>query len=205
MPQIIKKIFDGPKLNRVIIYLTLSDVMILSGWGLVSPIFAIFWSEQIMGGSITLAGFAATVFLLVKSLGQIPVARFIDKKEGEKDDFWIMITGSLIIGVVAFLYIFASLPWHVIALQALYGAGAALAFPSWIAIFTRHIDKKQEGFQWSLYSTSTGLGAAAAASIGGIIASTLGYKPLFLIVAIFSFLGTLILAVITRPLMKKES
>lgn len=203
MSKIIKKIFDGTSINRVIIYLTLSDIIILSGWGLVSPILAIFWSKQIMGGSIALAGFATTVFLLVKSLGQIPISRFIDKTDGEKDDFWIMIFGSLIISLVAFLYIFASLPWHIIALQILHGIGGALAFPSWVAIFTRHIDKKQEGFQWSLYSTSTGLGAAAAASLGGILASVFGYQPLFLIVAIFSFLGTLILAVIARPLIKK--
>ena len=205
MSKIIKKIFDGGAINRVIVYLTLSDMIILSGWGLVSPILAIFWSKQIIGGSIELAGFAATTFLLIKSLGQIPIARFIDKTDGEKDDFWIMISGSLIISLAAFLYAFARFPWHVIGLQVLYGAGAALAFPSWIAIFTRHIDKKQEGFQWSLYSTSTGLGAAAAASVGGILASTIGYRPLFLIVGTFSLVGTLFLAGIENKLICKKS
>jgi len=48
--------------------------MMLSGWGLINPILAVFISEQVVGGGVELAGMAATVYFVVKSVVQIPVA-----------------------------------------------------------------------------------------------------------------------------------
>jgi DHA1 family quinolone resistance protein-like MFS transporter len=114
-----------------------------------------------------------------------------------------MIAGSLIITLSAFLYVFISLPWQVIAVQVLYGIGGALSYPSWLAIFTRHVDKGEEGFEWSLYFTTTDLGAALTAGLGGLMAATFGYKFLFVIVGILSFFGTVFLAGVTRELKKQ--
>ena len=68
------------KINRVIVCLILSDVFILSAFGLISPIFAIFVAEGISGGSIIAAGLASSVFWIVKSAAQIPLAMYIEKK-----------------------------------------------------------------------------------------------------------------------------
>lgn len=201
--QVFKRLFVGLKVNRVIEFLTLSDILMLSGWGLITPIIAVFFTEQIEGGSVALAGLASTAYFLVKSFIQIPVARFIDIRRGEWDDYWTMIAGSLIITLSAFLYVFISLPWQVIAVQVLYGIGGALSYPSWLAIFTRHVDKGEEGFEWSLYFTTTDLGAALTAGMGGLMAAAFGYKFLFVIVGILSLFGTVFLAGVTRELKKQ--
>jgi len=175
----------------------------MSGWGLITPIVAVFFTEQIKGGSVALAGLASTAYFLVKSILQIPVARFIDIRRGEWDDYRIMIAGSLIITLSAFLYVFITLPWQVIAVQVLYGIGGALSYPSWLAIFTRHVDRGKEGFEWSLYFTTTDLGAALTAGLGGLMAAAFGYKLLFVIVGVLSLFGTIFLAGITRELKKQ--
>ena len=190
-------------MNRVIEFLTLSDMLMLSGWGLITPIIAVFFTEQVEGGSVALAGLASTVYFLVKSFLQIPVARFIDSRRGEWDDYWIMIIGSLIISLSAFLYIFVKVPWQVVAVQVVYGIGGALSYPSWLAIFTRHIDKSEEGFEWSLYTTATDLGAALTAGLGGLMVSFFGYNLVFALVGIFSLGGTAFLAGVTRSLKKR--
>lgn len=203
MPDAIKNLFGGVKVSQVIQYLTLSDFMMISGWGLISPIIAVFFTDQIEGGSIALAGLASTTYFLVKSVVQIPVARFIDKERGEWDDWRVMVIGSLIVTFSAFAYIFARYPWHVIAIQFVYGIGGALTYPAWMAIFTRHVDRRQEGFEWSLYYTSTDVGAALTAAIGGLMAASFGYNLVFLLVGLASLVGTIFLAGITRKLKKR--
>ena len=55
-----------------------------------------------------------------------------------------MIIGSLLITLSAFLYIGVKYPWQVYAVQVIGGLGGALSYPSWLGIFTRHIDKQSE-------------------------------------------------------------
>lgn len=196
--------FVGVRINRVIEFLTFSDILMLSGWGLINPILAVFVTVQIKGGDVALAGFAMTVYFLVKSILQVPIARFVDSRPAERYDFWAMILGSLIISATAFLFIFASLPWHVIAIQALAGVGRAFSYPAWTAIFTRHIDKREEGLEWSLYYTATDLGAALTAGLGGVLAATFGYDLVFLIVGIASLAGTAFLTGVAHDLKKSK-
>lgn len=190
-------------INRVIRFLTISDILMLSGWGLVNPIFAVFVTDQIRGGNVEIAGLAITTFLLTKSLAQIPIAWMIDKKRGEVDDFWVMIAGSLIISLSAFFFIFAKTISHILLIQVISGFGAALSYPSWLAIFTRHVDYRKEGFEWSVYFTLTDLGGAVAAGLGGTIANYLGFQPLFLLVGLLSLLGTAFLFVSYKDLGRK--
>ena len=202
--QFFKRLFVGLKVNKVIEFLTLSDILMMSGWGLITPIIAVFFTEQVRGGSVALAGLASTVYFLTKSFMQIPVARFIDLRRGEWDDYWIMITGSLIISLSAFLYIFVRLPWHVVLVQMVYGLGGSLSYPSWLAIFTRHVDRKQEGFEWSLYYTTTDLGAALTAGLGGLLAANFGYQLVFIIVGVASLWGTAFLGIMAHDFKKRR-
>lgn len=186
-------LFKDVKVNPVIKFLTYSDILMMSGWGLISPILAVFITEQVPGGTLEIAGLASTIYFLIKSFLQVPVARYIDKNKGEDDDFYVMILGSIIITISALAFIFVSNVWQLYLVQILYGIGGALSYPSWLALFTRHIDKHEEGLEWSMYYTSTDLGAALAAGLGGFIASTFGYNWVFLCVGISSLLGTLFL------------
>src|SRR3989338_8309725 len=161
-------------INRVIRTLVLGDIAFFSAFGLISPIFAIFITGQVKGATIATAGFAATINLVVRAVLQMPIARYIDKHKGEKDDFLFMVAGYTLISIVPFAYLFVTLPIHLYIAQVILGIGGALTNPGWFAIFTRHIDKGKEGTEWTLENIGVGLAAAGAAAICGILAPRLG-------------------------------
>lgn len=192
------------RVNNLIKILTYSDVLILSGWGLVTPIFAIFITQQIQGGNLELVGLGQAIFLILKSTLQIPIARFIDRIKGEMDDLVIMAAGTIIISLVPFLYTGASKAVHVLLIQALHGFGSALVTPGWLAIFTRHIDHNLEAEEWSIYNSMIGLGAALAGALGGFLAEKFGFQSLFLVVGTICLAGTSFLYFVYLDLRRGE-
>lgn len=181
------------KINKIVRILILSDFLIFSATGFISPIFAIFITQQIKGGDVRIVGFAAAIYFITKSLLQIPIGIFLDKTEGERDDFYFLIFGTLLAASVPFVYVFSSLPWHIYLLQIVYGLGWACAVPPWGALFTRYIDKGKEAMEWSIESTSIGLGTGMAGALGGIIASKFGFQWLFFGVGIILLIAALVL------------
>ena len=188
-----KNYFILRKINSVIRILTISDVLIISGFGLVAPIFAVFITDSIKGGTLEVVGIASAIYLIAKSLGQIPVAIIIDKIRGEKDDFWAMLIGSAVFSIIPLFYLIITTPMQLYLVQFIYGLSTAVTLPAWMAIFTRHIDRKHEGVEWGVYQTLVDLGGAGAASLGGFLAYRFGFAPLFVLVSIASFIGTFFL------------
>ena len=176
-------------INKIIKVLTFSDLFLLTGFGFLSPIFAIFITERIQGGNAEVAGFSMAIYLITQSLVQIPFGRYLDRHQGEKDDLLFVMIGFLFASFVAFAYIFVSMPWHIYVLQAIYGLGMAMNIAGWPAIFTRHIDKGREAFEWSTRSTLVGVGAGISGALGGIIITEFGFEILFISIGIFGLIG----------------
>jgi len=191
-------------INKVIKVLTVSDVLLLTGFGFVSPIFAIFIIQRIEGGNAEVAGFAMAIYWIVKSILQIPFGKYLDKTSGEKDDLYFCIIGYLLVSLVAFGYIFASLPWHIYLLKSIYAVGMAMNVAGWPAIFTRHIDKGKEAFEWSTRSTLIGVGAGASGALGGIVATNFGFPTLFIGVGIFALAGAILPILISKDIFPKD-
>jgi len=180
------------KLNKIIKVLIFSDFALLSGFGFVTPIFAVFLTERIVGGNVRVAGYAAAIYLIVYSLAVLPISKYLDKNHGEKDDLWVMIVGNILATLAIFAYIFSRLPWHIYILQAIYGLGMAMNSPGYNAIFTRHISKGKEAFNWSVRSALIGVGGGVAGALGGIVADKFGFNTLFVGVAVFVLVSALI-------------
>jgi len=191
-------------INKVIKTLILSDFFLQSGWGLIGPIFAIFITQQIQGGSLASVGFIAAAYWFVKSIVQPFIAHFLDVKKGEKDDFKFLILGMYLANLVPFGYIFATQLWHVFLLETIRGLCMACVVPTWSGIFTRHIDKGWEAFSWSIESTGIGLAAAFAAAFGGILATFLGFKVVFVLVSFFGLISSSLLLLIRNQLFPKD-
>ncbi|HRY62310.1 MAG TPA: MFS transporter [Candidatus Paceibacterota bacterium] len=192
------------KINSVIKTLVMSDFVINSAFGLSAPIFAIFLVDNIQGGNAEVAGFAASVYWIAKSFLQLPIAEFLDKTDGEKDDFVVLVCGQVIASFSLFMYIFATLPWHIYAIEAFLGASMAFAVPAWYGIFTRHIDSGRTSFEWSLESVfSVGVATAISSALGGIIANRYGFNVLFVGAGLWALLGALSL-ILLYPHLKKS-
>jgi len=187
------------KVNAVIKALILSDFLIWSSYQLIAPIFAIFVTDRIQA-SIEIVGITAAIYLVTRSIMEIPVSIIIDKSKSERDDLFTALVGTLIAAGVYISYIFITEVWQLYMLQVILGLGAGLAFPGWSALFTHHIDRKAAGFEWSLYDVTLGIGMAATAALGGFIADKFGFNTLFFIVGAFVACGSLILLAIRHKI-----
>lgn len=186
-------------MNRVIKLLMISDIFVLTGFGLIEPILAIFIKENLIGGTIFAAGLASTIFLVTKSIVQLPFSRYVDKHDHKV--VWLIL-GTLIISAVPFIYIFAESVHYIYFAQFLFGIGGGLAYPTWLGLWSTHLDRKHESFEWSLYSACTGIGTAITASLGAAIAYYIGFTYTFLLVGIMSVIGCLILLGLERKKQK---
>ena len=185
------------KISKIVQALIMSDFFLNLGCGLLSPVFAIFILGNITFGdslkASEVAGLAALFYWIPKSLMEIPIGYYLDKKRGEKDDLWFMVCGEFIMAIVPIGYLFSNTPWHIYVLQILYAFGMAMSFPSWLAIFTRHIDKNKEALEWGMETTAIGTGAGIAGGLGGIIAAALGFKILFIAVSLLNIVAAIVL------------
>jgi MFS transporter, DHA1 family, multidrug resistance protein len=180
------------KVNPVIRFLIITDVIAYSAAGLLGPIFAIFITDFIVGGGAAVAGVAAAIFLLTKSIGQIPVGALIDRICGDKDDYWFMVGGALVSSLVPLAFLFISTPLELYIVQFILGLSTAFTFPSFMTLFSRYVDKAQEGTTWSIYFALVDLAAAGTAAIGGVLATTAGFEVVIYMVTILGFISTVL-------------
>lgn len=180
-------------ISIVIRFLIISDTILIGASGFLGPIFALFVEDYIKGSNATVVGLAAAIFLITKSLSQIPVAILVDKIRGEKDDFYILFVFSILSSLAPLLYLIISTPLELYLVQFVLAILTAFTFPSYMAIFTRHIGPKKEGTAWGIYFTLTDLAAAAFGAIGGYIAFVQGFATLIIIVVVVSVIGALLL------------
>ena len=180
--------------NKVIRFLLIFLFVVNMSEGLFGPLLAVFITENIVGASLTTVGFAIAIYSIVKSIIQLPLAKRIDSKIGEKDDFHIMLIGAIIGIIYTFGYLFIKTPLHFYILAAFGGVGGACLMAAYYGIFSHHIDKKNQGFEWSLFSVggltvSTALGAA----IGGVYTDMFGFNTTFITAGILNVIATIIL------------
>lgn len=172
-------------INKVIKTLILSDIILLTGIGFMSPIFAIFIANNIYGGDIRIAGFAASIYWITLSIVLIPFGKYLDKKHGEKEELYFIVFGNILISFAVFGYVFANLIWHIYLLQIIYAIGMGMNIPGYTTIFTKYIDKEKIAFSWSTRAALVGVGVGTAGSLGGLVVHHFGFPVLFIGIGIF--------------------
>jgi len=179
-------------MNRTTLLLITSDIFVLTGFGLVQPILAIYIKDDLIGGTIFAAGLASMLFIITKSVIQMPLSRIVDKHQ-RSFRRKTLIVGTFVLSIVPFIYIFTNHVNFIYLAQIVEGVGSGLAYPAWVGIWSRSSDITQRSFDWSLYSTLTGIGTGVAALTGAGIAQFFGFTYAFLVVGALSLLGCVIL------------
>jgi MFS family permease len=183
-------------MNRTMKLLLLSDIFVLTGFGLIQPILAIYINDGgVTGGTMLTAGMASALFLFTKSMVQLPFGHYVDKQSSKSK--WL-IMGTLLMAAVPIIYVSANSIYHIYLAEMIYGLGSGLAYPTWLGLWSANLDKGKESFQWSVYSTSTGLGTAATGAGGAALASLAGFYATFIMAGLLCLLGCLALIVMER-------
>ena len=191
-------------INKVIKYLIVSDFLLQSGWGLIGPIFAIFLTKQIRGGTLEMVGLVVAAYWITKSIVQPFIASYLDRNHGEKDDFMFLVCGMYVANLMPLGYVSSTEPWHIFVLEFIRALAMACVIPTFAGVFTRHIDKGREAFSWSLESTSIGFAAGFAGAFGAWIASAFGFQIVFVLVSFFGLLAASALLMIRRSIFLKD-
>ena len=66
-------------LNKVVRTLIQTDLIFISSFGLITPVFAVFITKQIEGGDVEVVGFAAAIYWIFKAILQIPIGKFLSE------------------------------------------------------------------------------------------------------------------------------
>ncbi|MST04182.1 MAG: MFS transporter [Candidatus Pacebacteria bacterium] len=168
-------------INKIIKYMVASDFFFNSAFASFAPFFSIFITDQIDGGSIKIAGFVSATYWVVKSVLQLPIAKFLDKVDGERTQFWAVFWGYLLSGFVPIMYAFSTKPWHLYVVEIFLAICMAWAVPAWYNLFTKHVDRKKVSFEWSLESVfAVGVATSLATAVGGYYADLYGFQVIFL-------------------------
>lgn len=185
-------------MNRTLKLLIASDTLVFTGFGLITPIFAIYIKDFI-GGSLAAIGLMTTLFLISKTIFQLVFSQVFEPKHR----FYMVCGGTLLIAIVPFIYLMATQVWHFYVAQILYGIGGGLAYPAWFSLFSNNLTKGKQGFEWSIYSGLVGVGAAVSASIGSVLADKWGFGLVFLLAGAVSLIGMVILLGLEKNNLKK--
>lgn len=158
------------------------------------PILAIFVIKNINGATLQTVGFSLAFFAIAKSFVQIPVSRFLDTHDGERDDFYVLMLGAILEVLYPFTFLIISKVWHLYLLETMVGISSGLLMAAYYSLFARHVDHGSEGLEWSLFSVwSLTLSGALGAALGGWLADTYGFQKLFIVSGSICFLITFVL------------
>ena len=184
--------------NRVIRHLVISDFIIQFAFGLLAPIFAVFVLRAIPGSSLRVIGTATAFYWIARVVSTVPLSRFMDKTDGERDEYYFSVVGSFIISSIPLFYLLINQVWHLYLIQFIYGLANSMAVPSWRILFTDHIDRGKTGFEWSLEDIAIGSSAALSAYVGSILADKFGFQFVLILLSILGYLGTMVLVPLHR-------
>jgi DHA1 family quinolone resistance protein-like MFS transporter len=186
-------------MNKTLKLLIISDMFILGGFGLISPILAVFIKDNLVGGTLFTAGLASTIFLITHAILQMVFANVFNPK----DRRWMLLLGTGLIVSVPFIYTFSTHILHIFLAQFIYGIGAGFAYPAWYSLFTSNVEKKSSGFQWSLNNSAISICTAITAAGGAWLAEKIGFQWVFLVTGAIAVTGLLILFHLDKKVNKR--
>ena len=191
------------KLNKIIKYLIYSDLIFYTGWGLISPIFALFLVEGLKLTALAV-GMSSAVNLIVRSLLRIPFGIAVDRHHNQRKAFNYMFFGLLIAAFVPIGYLYASTPMHIYVLQAILGASLSMSTAGWTMLFSRHMDKGKESTEWGVDAVAVGIGPGIAGILGGWAVTYFSFGFVFASVAFIGVVGVLLLLFIKKDIVRDK-
>ncbi len=172
-------------MRRALAILLLLAIFANFAEGLYTPVYAAFVEE--VGGGLGDAGVSWAANMVVYGLLAMVFSRLEVKREAKFLSLGYFL-GLLATAVLAI----ADSPWYLYLAQMLRGVSWALIAPAWDAYFTFFVDKRRATIEWGYYEGGWSIALGIGAAIGGILAATVGFKPLFVLSSIVIFLALLV-------------
>jgi MFS family permease len=182
-----------PLYNKPLKILVATNAIILTAAAMFGPIYALFVEE--IGGNLMDASLTGAIFALAAGVTVLISGKLSDKiKHPER----VVIFGYLVMGLGFLLYTTVSSIWALFAIQALIGFGEAVYSPPFDALYSKNLNQKKAGSQWALWESMNYFTIVIGAAFGGLIATTLGFNALFVIMAFLCFTSATYIALLPK-------
>ncbi len=180
-------------MNRTMKLLMLSDIFVLTGFGLIQPILAIFINQ----GVDWRYGIDCRHSQHHLPPDQVPgtvALREIHRRSRQEDpmaDPW-----HLAHGIVPILYITADSMYKVYLAELIYGLGSGLAYPTWLGLWSRNLNRGKKASSGLSIRPLLALGLRLQGLLGAAMASITGFTTTFLLAGAMCLLGCVTLIVL---------
>ena len=193
---------EGSRANPLARLLLVTSSLWFLGEGMLGPLFAVF-SEEIGGDVLEIAALWAA-FLITSGVCTATIGAWADRK-GRHEVFSLV--GYVGNACVTFGYLLVDAPWQLAVVQVMLGVCSALATPTWYVLFVRSISHQPErqGFWLGLSSGQEEVATGVAALMGGVIVSTWGFRPLFVVMGGVQLVAASLQALALRRLKRERA
>jgi len=181
--------------NRKSKALLFADLAWFFGEGMLGPLFAVFTEK--VGGDILNITSAWAAYLIVTGILIVIVGKISDKLINKRK---LVFIGYVLNAILTFAYLLVDSPLKLLLIQIGLGVAAALATPTWNALYSEYKDKKQTGFLWGLADGGSQFFSGLAIIIGGLIVVTFSFETLFITMGIIQIISVILL----YPILKKK-
>ncbi len=161
--------------------------------GMLGPLFAIF-TEQ-LGGDIFDITWAWATYLIVSGVLYVFFGKLSDKKHNARR---LLVLGYALNTVFTFGYLLVDAPADLFIIQAGLGVAAALATPTWDALYGDHATHRAAGYAWGVADGQAQVITGIAIILGGFIVSAYSFATLFVIMGFIQLVATIIQARILK-------
>ncbi|MCA9381473.1 MFS transporter [Candidatus Dojkabacteria bacterium] len=165
------KTIPFPKVNKVIVYLTTSDVFNWALMAVMNGFVGLYLATKLETDVIRIVGIGYGILSLSQGLVQIPTGYFIDRTKSDRDDIFMLLFGDILMGAPFLLYPTITSEYHFFMLQFIIGFGAGINLVSWRKMFAKNLDKDKEGMEYGMYETIMAFCIAFFSLVAGIIAN----------------------------------
>lgn len=157
-------------INKVIMYLTLSDVFTWGMYVIVSAFTGLYLQTKLDMDVVEIVGIGAACFYIARVLFQIPIGLLTDSIKKDRDEIIFLMMGNLLMGVPLLLYPLIHTAVFFYFLQFVIGIGASMNLVNWRKLFAANLDDGKSGRAYAVYDTITSLSIAILGILGGQLA-----------------------------------
>ncbi len=174
-------------MHRNIKILLTCSILLHGGINLLAPIYAIFIKD--IGGTLLDASVTVGFYAIFRGICYF-VLKGLDEKKFSRT---FMISFGYFLFFVSYIsYLFATSITHVFVIQGILALGEVVINPSWSAVIATSLTKgKERGIYANFYGYRS-IFEGVAAIAGGFVAIKLGFSTLFMTMAFFALMASLI-------------
>ena len=145
--------FGKFQINKVVVYLTLSDVFTWGIYYVFSSIAAIYLATKFDGDVLKYIGIGTSVYFVTRAAFQLPIGTLCDRIQKDRDEIFLLMVGNMLMGTSYLMYPVITTPSFFLFLQFVFGMGAAFNLVTWRKLFARNLDPGREGKEYAGYET----------------------------------------------------